>query len=178
MIDRPIKAMIDPYNPVGSTNHVNFSTSKPDLWTTDARKCHINIAVCDSGWELEFCRVIESHPQVRSYVKNDGLGFSIPYRYGSEVRDYRPDFIIHLDDGQGNSDLLNLIVEIKGYRREDAKEKRATSQNYWVPGVNQLKRYGRWDFLELNELYTLESEFGKKTEEMLLQSLNAKVKKT
>ena len=175
--DRPIKAMIDPYNPVGSTNHVNFSTSKPDLWTTDARKCHTNIAVCDSGWELEFCRVIESHPQVRSYVKNDGLGFSIPYRYGSEVRDYRPDFIIHLDDGQGNSDLLNLIVEIKGYRREDAKEKRATSQNYWVPGVNQLKRYGRWDFLELNELYTLESEFGKKTEEMLLQSLNSKLKK-
>ena len=176
--ERPIKAMIDPYNPVGSTNHVNFSTSKPDLWTTDARKCHINIAVCDSGWELEFCRVIESHPQVRSYVKNDGLGFSIPYRYGSEVRDYRPDFIIHLDDGQGNSDLLNLIVEIKGYRREDAKEKRATSQNYWVPGVNQLKRYGRWDFLELNELYTLESEFGKKTEEMLLQSLNSKLKKS
>ena len=176
--DRPIKAMIDPYNPVGSTNHVNFSTSKLDLWTTDARKCHINIAVCDSGWELEFCRVIESHPQVRSYVKNDGLGFSIPYRYGSEVRDYRPDFIIHLDDGKGNSDLLNLIVEIKGYRREDAKEKRATSQNYWVPGVNQLKRYGRWDFLELNELYTLESEFGKKTEEMLLQSLNSKLKKS
>lgn len=175
--DRPIKAMIDPYNPIGSTNHVNFSTSKPDLWTTDARKCHTNIAVCDSGWELEFCRVIESHPHVRSYVKNDGLGFSIPYRYGSEVRDYRPDFIIHLDDGKGNSDLLNLIVEIKGYRREDAKEKRATSQNYWVPGVNQLKRYGRWDFLELNELYTLESEFGKKTEEMLLQSLNSKVKK-
>jgi len=176
--DRPIKAMIDPYNPVGSTNHVNFSTSKPDLWTTDARKCHINIAVCDSGWELEFCRVIESHPQVRSYVRNDGLGFSIPYRYGSEVRDYRPDFIIHLDDGQGSSDLLNLIVEIKGYRREDAKEKRATSQNYWVPGVNQLKRYGRWDFLELNELYTLESEFGKKTEEMLLQFLNSKLKKS
>ena len=175
--DRPIKAMIDPYNPVGSTNHVNFSTSKEHLWTTDARKCHINIAVCDSGWELEFCRVLESHPKVLRYVKNDGLGFSIPYRYGSEVRDYRPDFILHLDDGQGPDNYLNLIVEIKGYRREDAKEKRATSQNYWVPGVNNLQRYGRWDFLELNELYTLESEFGKKTEEMLVQSINSKTKK-
>lgn len=175
--ERPIKAMIDPYNPVGSTNHVNFSTSKEHLWTTDARKCHINIAVCDSGWELEFCRVLESHPKVLRYVKNDGLGFSIPYRYGSEVRDYRPDFILHLDDGQGPDNYLNLIVEIKGYRREDAKEKRATSQNYWVPGVNNLQRYGRWDFLELNELYTLESEFGKKTEEMLVQSINSKTKK-
>lgn len=175
--ERPIKAMIDPYNPVGSTNHVNFSTSKEHLWTTEARKCHINIAVCDSGWELEFCRVIESHPKVLRYVKNDGLGFSIPYRYGSEVRDYRPDFILHLDDGQGPDNYLNLIVEIKGYRREDAKEKRATSQNYWVPGVNNLQRYGRWDFLELNELYTLESEFGKKTEEILVQSINSKTKK-
>ena len=175
--NRPIKAMIDPYNPVGSTNHVNFSTSKAHLWTTDPRKCHINVAVCDSGWEQEFCRVLESHPKVRCYVKNDGLGFSIPYRYGSEVRDYRPDFIIHLDDGKGDDDLLNLIVEIKGYRREDAKEKRATAQNYWVPGVNHLKRYGRWDFLELNELYTLESEFGKKTEEMLIESLNSKAQK-
>ena len=73
--------------------------------------------------------------------------------------------------------MLNLILEIKGYRREDAKEKRATSENYWVPGVNHLKRYGRWDFLELNELYTLESEFGKKTEEMLVESLNSKVKR-
>ena len=79
---RPIKAMIDPYNPIGSTNHVNFSTSKPHLWTTDSRKCHINIAVCDSGWELEFCRVLEAHPKVRRYVKNDGLGFfdSLPIR--------------------------------------------------------------------------------------------------
>ena len=30
--ERPIKAMLDPYNPVGSTAHVNFNTSKTMRW--------------------------------------------------------------------------------------------------------------------------------------------------
>src|SRR5207245_589580 len=39
---RPIKALLDPYNPTGSTMHVNFTTSKTHRWQTDARRCHIN----------------------------------------------------------------------------------------------------------------------------------------
>ena len=35
--DRPIKAILDPYNPTGSTNHVRFNTSKTDRWETDSR---------------------------------------------------------------------------------------------------------------------------------------------
>ena len=54
-----------------------------------------------------------------------------------------------VDDGHGDDDLLHLIVEIKGYRREDAKEKKATMETYWVPGVNNLGTYGRWAFAEL-----------------------------
>ena len=29
---------------------------------------------CDSDWEAEFCRVVEAHPRVRAYVKNQNLG--------------------------------------------------------------------------------------------------------
>ena len=54
------------------------------------------------------------------------------------MRIYRPDFIVRIDDGQGEVDLFNLIVEIKGYRREDAKEKKSTMDAYWVPSVNNL----------------------------------------
>ena len=32
----PIKALLDPYNPTGSTQHVRFNTSKTDRWETDA----------------------------------------------------------------------------------------------------------------------------------------------
>jgi type III restriction enzyme len=156
---RPIKALLDAYNPTGSTRHVNFNTSRRDRWETDARRCHINWVILDSDWEGEFCRVAEAHPKVRAYVKNHNLGLEVPYRYGSETRRYLPDFIVLVDDGHGDEDLLHLIVEIKGYRREDAKEKKATMENYWVPGVNNLGTYGRWAFAEFTEVYQIEADF-------------------
>jgi type III restriction enzyme len=162
--ERPIKALLDPYNPVGSTSHVRFNTSKTDRWEASPDRCHINWVILDSDWEAEFCRVAESHPRVRAYVKNHNLGLEVPYRYGSEMRTYLPDFIVLIDDGHGDDDLLHLIVEIKGYRREDAKEKKSTMETYWVPGVNQLASYGRWGFAEFTDVYQIESGFKAKVE--------------
>ena len=72
-----------------------------------------------------------------------------------------------VDDGRGPDDLLHLVVEIKGYRREDAKEKKTTMETYWVPGVNNLKTYGRWAFAELTEVYRFESDFAAQVERAL-----------
>lgn len=94
--------------------HVNFNTSRPDRWKTDPRKCHINWVILDSDWEAEFCRVAESNPRVKAYVKNHNLGFEVPYLHGSEPKTYLPDFIVLVDDGHGPDDPLHLIVEIKG----------------------------------------------------------------
>lgn len=163
--ERPIKALLDPYNPEGSTKHVRFNTSKPDRWETSSNHCHINWVVLDSDWEAEFCRVAEAHPKVRAYVKNHNLGFEVPYRMGSTTRKYLPDFIVLIDDGHGPDDLLRLVVEIKGYRREDAKEKKSTMETYWIPGVNHLKTFGRWAFAEFTEVYQIESDFAAKVEE-------------
>jgi type III restriction enzyme len=99
---------------------------------------------------------------VRAYVKNHSLGFEVPYRYGSEKRIYRPDFIVLVADGQ--DDPLHLVVEIKGYRREDAKEKKATMETYWVPGVNNLGKYGRWAFAEFTDVYQIGSDFEARVE--------------
>src|SRR5690606_17036631 len=147
----PRLVTLDPYNPVGSTRHVNFTTSKTLRWETDPRKCHINWVILDSNWEAELCRVVEKHPRVKAYVKNHNLGFEVPYRFGSENRRYLPDFIILIDDGHGDDDLLHLVIEIKGYRREDAKEKKAAMETYWIPGVNNSGQYGRWAFAEFRE---------------------------
>ena len=157
--EHPVKAILDAYNPTGSTAFVNFSTSKETRWQTDPRKSHINWVVCDSDWEAEFCRVAEAHPDVCSYVKNQGLGLEVPYLMGSTPRKYIPDFIVQVKDG--GADPINLIVEIKGYRREDAKEKANTMRAYWVPGVNNLEKFGRWAFAEFTELFEIDSEFGK-----------------
>lgn len=161
---RPIKALLDPYNPTGSTIHVRFNTSRTARWETKSDRCHVNWVVLDSDWEAEFCRVAESHPKVRAYVKNHNLGLEVPYRYGSEIRKYLPDFIVLVDDGHGPEDLLHLIVEIKGYRREDAKEKKSTMETYWAPGVNNLQQYGRWGFAEFTDVYRIEADFADKVE--------------
>lgn len=163
---RPIKALLDPYRPRGSTDYVRFTTSKDLRWDTlgPPPKNHINWAILDSEWEAELCRVVESHPRVVAYTKNHNLGFEVPYRYGSELRHYRPDFIVLIDDGHGPDDLLHLVIEIKGYRGEDAKEKKSTMETYWVPGVNNLKTFGRWDFVEFRDVWEIESEFAAKIE--------------
>jgi type III restriction enzyme len=67
-----------------------------------------------------------------------------------------------VDDGHGDDDLLHLVVEIKGYRREDAKEKKSTMETYWIPGVNNLRQYGRWAFAEFTEVYLIEADFAAK----------------
>ena len=162
--ERPVQAVLDPYNPIGSTMHVRFTTSKKTRWETNAGRCHVNWVVCDSEWEAELCRVAEAHPRVRAYVKNHGLGLEVPYRFQAESRMYVPDFIVLVDDGHGEEDLLRLVVEIKGYRREDAKEKADTMRTYWVPGVNGLRTYGRWDFVEFGDVYTIQADFAAKVE--------------
>ena len=61
---RPIKALLDPYNPTGSTVHVRFNTSRADRWDTSGPppKNHVNWVVLDSDWEAEFlpCRRVAS----------------------------------------------------------------------------------------------------------------------
>lgn len=155
--EKPVLAILDPYNPTGSTRFVNFTTSKATRWEARPDRSHINWVVCDSDWEAEFCRVAENHPRVLAYVKNQGLGFEVPYLLGTQSRHYRPDFILRVDDGR--EDPLNLIVEVKGYRGEDAKEKANTMRAFWVPGVNILGSHGRWAFAEFTAVYEMEDEF-------------------
>lgn len=167
--ERPIKAVLDPYNPTGSTAYVNFTTSKRDRWQTDPRRCHINWVILDSDWEGELCRVVEAHPKVRAYAKNHGLGLEVPYRYQSETRTYLPDFIVKVEDGHGDDDLLQVVIEIKGYRQEDAKDKKSTMETYWVPGVNNLGTYGRWAFAEFTEIFEIQSGFAALVESVTAQ---------
>ena len=160
-----VLAMLDPYNREGSTRHVSFMTSM-NRYETGPR-CHINFAVIDSDWEAEFCRVADRHPRVLAWVKNHNLGFEVPYSAGGQARRYRPDFILRIDDGRGADDPLNVVVEIKGNRDEDDKDKAETMRTLWVPGVNALGDYGRWAFAEFTDVWTISSEFAALVEEWM-----------
>ena len=86
----PDQGVLDPYNPTGSTAHVNFNTSKTDRWETDARPLPHQLGDPRQrlgGRVLPRGRVA---PAVRAYVKNHNLGFEVPYRYGSETRSTGP----------------------------------------------------------------------------------------
>lgn len=155
-----VRAMVDPFNPAGSTDHVSFITSKTTLWTTRPDRSHVNIVVCDSDWEAEFCRVVEAHPATLAYVKNQALGFEIPWLDGAVPRRYLPDFIVRVDDGSGPSDPLNLIVEIKGQKDLSTVTKAETARSLWVPAANGLGTFGRWDFVEFSDVYGIEAAFG------------------
>jgi len=168
-----VKAVIDSYFPVSSTSHVDFRTKKK-VYRTAINKSHINYVTLDSDWEAEFARVVEQNEHVISYAKNQGLGLEIPYRDGLVARMYIPDFIIQIDDGNRLDDPLNVIAEVKGYRRENVKLKSATTRDQWVPGVNNIRIYGRWDFIELNDVHKFDEEFNHYINRIQCRSKNKK----
>lgn len=155
-----IKAVLDSYNPKGSTRFVNFITSKP-CQATAARppRSHISHVVLDSDWEGELANVLESHPKVLAFAKNQGLGFEVPYLCGGVARRYVPDFLVRLEAESGVP--INLVLEVKGYRGEDAVAKKETMETLWVPGVNQLGGFGRWHFAEFRNWASMEDDFAK-----------------
>nr|WP_277347045.1 DEAD/DEAH box helicase family protein [Sphingomonas sp. G-3-2-10] len=152
-----IVAVLDPYNPSGSTRHVNFITTK-ECWKTGARppRSQISHVVKDSSWEVALAQALEGHPRVIAYAKNQALGFEIPYLDGGAMRRYLPDFLVRLDTG---AEPLHLVLEMKGKRDESDKAKAQTARELWVPGVNALGGYGRWAFAEFTDPYTTEDEF-------------------
>ena len=170
--ERRVKAILDPYNPRGSSRFVNFTTSKP-VRMSDPRKSQVNAVVCESPWEGELARVIERNPYVVAYVKNQGLNFEVPYRDGATPRRYLPDFVVRIDDGQ--DEPLNLILETKGFRGGDAQLKAETMKGLWVPGVNNLGAHGRWDFVEFTDPFDIQAAFDKLVDDARAKNLTREV---
>jgi type III restriction enzyme len=114
---------------------VDFHTGKP---LSDAKKCHLNAAVYDLDWERQAGELLDKHPAVRAWVKNDRLGLVVPYRKDGVAKRYFPDFLVLLEDGR------YLVIEIKG-QIGDAKIKEAAAIR-WCRAVNNEGRFGHWTY--------------------------------
>lgn len=122
----------------GSTAEVSFWTTKD---VREALKCHLNYVVLDTGrWEQSAAYFIDQHQAVAAFVKNQGLGFSIPYLHDGRMHDYVPDFLIRLL-GPGER---YLILEVKGY--DALQEVKRAAAERWVRAVNADGRYGYWQY--------------------------------
>lgn len=146
-----LKPILRPYDTFGSTRYVDFDTTRP-VYATRPDKSHISHVVADTdSWEQKTAEAIEDMEEVRAYVKNHNLGFTIPYTLNGDEKNYIPDFILRYDDGRGPEDLLNLIVEVSGEQKKDKVAKVTTARTLWIPAVNNHGAFGRWMFLEISD---------------------------
>jgi type III restriction enzyme len=147
--------VLRPYDPIGSTDDVRFETTKTCFETT---KSHLNLVVQDSGWESKLADVLEHHPAVVAYAKNQGLNFKIPYTFEGRPGNYVPDFLVRVRDAAstGPDDLLTLIIEVTGEARKEKQAKVAAAEHLWVEAVNNWGGAGRWAFLEVTDPWDAE----------------------
>ena len=163
-----------PYDTLGSTRYVDFLTTKEVRETT---KSHINYVVADTlEWEQGVAKRLEQMPEVLAYVKNQNLGFSIPYEYQGVSRQYLPDFIVVLDMSlrgatkggdeaiparqqeiasgyRPRNDTLNLLIEVTGKKDDKKGLKVKTAREMWIPAVNNSGKYGKWAMLEIQDIH-------------------------
>jgi len=132
-----LSPVFDSERPIRSTSDMpTWYTSKPNLWH---EKSHINFTVFDSTWEANNANIIDKHEAVRAFVKNDHLGFFIKYNYRGILKNYIPDYLIELTNGD------KLILEVKGQDSDENRVKREFL-NLWVRAVNETGRFGKWNW--------------------------------
>lgn len=145
---------------IGSTEDVAFETTQP-TWETRPDKCHISHVVADTdSWEQKTAQALEQMDEVVAYVKNHNLGFTIPYTdHNGASRQYVPDFVAHIRKRESGStdNVVNLILETSGKKREDKQQKVNTIENMWLPAVNNYGEFREWSFLEITDPWNIQN---------------------
>jgi type III restriction enzyme len=151
-----IRPVFNYYNKFSSTKYVNGNTVK-DVYLT--QKSHVNYVVMDSDWEGICAKTLEEIDTVETYVKNQFLGFAIPYVKDGKDRQYFTDFIARVKGKDGTP--KNLMIEISGMSKDKA-EKKWFVENRWIPAVNALKEkynYPEWHFIEVaNDIRNIKNQ--------------------
>lgn len=136
----PLMPLLNRYAPIGSTDGVDFKTTRPVFMTQFS---HINAVAADTHtWEQSAAFRIEQsvlHRLAHFYVRNEGMAFTIPYEFMGVSQHYEPDYLVRLAND------ITLVLEIKGY--EDAQDQaKHEAARRWVTAVNNWGKLGKWDF--------------------------------
>jgi type III restriction enzyme len=123
------------------TADISVFTPKP---VAEAARTHVNLVVADTiSWEQSAGYQLDHHRAVRSFVKNHGLQFAIPYLHNDKQSDYIPDFVARLEA----ADEEYLIAEIKGADWDGTAEVKAQAAVHWCAAVTATGRFGTWRYL-------------------------------
>ena len=147
--EKKILPVLAPYDTVGSTRYVDFLTTRPVQETV---KSHVNYVVADTEeWEQGVAKKLEQMDEVLAYVKNQNLGFTIPYEHQGVARHYMPDFLTKIE--MPDRSILNLLIEVTGKKDDKKIMKVKTAREFWVPAVNNDGRFGQWAILEVQDIH-------------------------
>jgi type III restriction enzyme len=145
--------VLRPFDPLGSTDEIDFFTTK-SVFGTSPDRCHVNFVALDgkggNSWERAVAKALDTMPGVAAFAKNDHLGFSVPYTHEGITRQYVPDFLVRLDTEE-HAPTRTLIVEVSGSHKSPGPtaEKAATTRENWVPAVNEHGGFGLWGYCEI-----------------------------
>lgn len=155
-----ISAVLNYYNPEGSTIHVYRPTNRPVYPT---QKSHVNLVIAeDNSWQQIAAKTLDAMDSIECWVKNTYLGFRIPYTVGDENKEYQPTFIVRVKG-------INLIVECEDFDSDKSGNKEAKRhylKDYWIPAANNLKTYGTWDLMEVRDIDQLEKLINDKIKQL------------
>jgi type III restriction enzyme len=143
------------FDPIGSTDEVRFVTRKV-VMDPPPTKSPLNHVVLDglrgNSWEEGLAQLLEQDDRVCSYVKNERLGFTIPYVHEGRTHEYVPDFLVRLVAEPGDVERT-LIVEVSGSQKSPGPTvaKAQTARNQWCAAVNNWGEFGRWGYVEVRQ---------------------------
>ena len=147
--------MVRRFDSAGSTDEVHFVTRKA-VMDPPPVKSHLNHLVLDglrgSSWEEGLAQALEQDPRIRSYVKNERLGFAIPYVHEGRTHEYVPDFLARLVTEPQDAERT-LIIEVSGTRKAPGptEAEADTARHQWCAAVNHWGEFGRWGYVEVHQ---------------------------
>jgi type III restriction enzyme len=149
-----LRPMINRFNPAGSTAEVNFITRKAVVAAEQSEVSHVTLdGKTGNTWEQLLAEILENDKNVAAYVKNDHLGFTIPYVHKGRTHNYVPDFLVRLNRAAGEDFDRTLIIEVSGSHKSPGptQAKATTARNSWCVAVNNHGGFGRWGYVEMTD---------------------------
>lgn len=160
-----VSAVLNYYNPSSSTSVVYRPTNKTVHPIT---KSHVNLIIAEeNSWQEIAAKKLDAMDCVVTWVKNTYLGFKIPYIVSDESKEFLPTFIVRVKTP--NDKDVNLIVECQDYdgdKTGNRDAKRNYLKDYWIPAANNLKTYGCWDLLEVNDIDQIDKLINEKIKQL------------
>jgi len=150
-----LRPMLRRFDPVGATADVSFLTRKAVETTTKSEVSHVTLdGIGGNTWEQILALQCELNSDIAAYVKNDHLGFTIPYVHKGRTHSYVPDFLLRLQRREDEGFDRTLIVEVSGGQKSPGPTitKARTARDSWCVAVNNDGGFGRWGYIEITSM--------------------------